>query len=729
MLLQLFLALMLVTSAAAAPAGDGGEALREAAGAGDLARVRALLESGVPVDAPAPRYGQTALLFAAERGHDEIVKLLLDRGANVNARETFFRTTPLKAALGGGHLALARLLLERGASDAADALSVALERGDLDLARAALATGRIRPLELKAARKQSESAGKREFQELLAGAPVTPGAAVAPGAPMQRIPFAVAPERLAACAGRYRTNQGVEVVVAVKDRGLSLAGAGAAEMLLDPVAEDYFETAAGDASVTFAGRAGLIEWAELNRDGDVTELGVVTSDPQPLKAAAAPIEEQIGPRGEPRPWPQFRGAGGSGIGDGQGIPLRWDLKTGKNVRFKTPIPGIALSSPIVWGDRIFVTTAVSASGDKTFRTGIYGDGTSVDDLSEHSFRLYALDAGSGAILWEREVLRAAPTVKRHLKSSLANATPATDGKRVVVLFGAVGLLAAYDVSGGKLWRQEIGILDCNDPQSGSAQWGHASSPILHGDLVIVQGDRRKDSFAAAYRIGTGEQVWRVARDEASTWATPNILPASSGDELVTNGRIIRAYGPRDGKLLWTLAPNSEVVVATPVVGEGRVFITAGYPPVRPIYAVKPGHRGDLTLGEGLHESDAIAWSHPRGGTYIPTPLLYRSHLYLINNNGLLTCYRADTGEQVYQTRIGESGVSFAASPVAADGRLYFTSETGEVYVLRAGPSFELLATNAMDETVMATPAASNGLLVVRTLGHVVGIGVPESAAR
>jgi outer membrane protein assembly factor BamB len=207
-----------------------------------------------------------------------------------------------------------------------------------------------------------------------------------------------------------------------------------------------------------------------------------------------------------------------------------------------------------------------------------------------------------------------------------------------------------------------------------------------------------------------------------------VLASPSGDELLTNGQTIRAYDPRDGKVLWTLGPNSEVVVATPIVADGMAFITAGYPPVRPVYAVRAGQRGNLSLPEGQRASAAIAWSHARGGTYIPTPLHYRGHLYTVNNNGILTCYRADTGEQVYQTRLGAVGASFAASPVAADGRIYFASETGEVYVLRAGPEYELLATNTMDEVVMATPAISNGLMVVRTLGHVVGLAEPTPTA-
>jgi outer membrane protein assembly factor BamB len=713
-------ALVLLAAALAAGAGDPGEALREAARAGDLAKVDALLAAGAPVDAPA-RYGQTPLYFAAEKGHLAVAKRLVERGANVNAQDGFFGASALEMALQGEHRELARYLLAQGAEDAVSALFAAIESDDLELARAALATGLLEPLDLAAARRQVQSA-TGPMSELLAKAAAKP---------RQRPPYKAAPERLSAYAGRYRDQLGKDVTVAVRDNGVALALPGQPEMVLTAVAEDRFDSADGGLSLVFGGRGGLIEWARVNQGGELFFLGAVTSDPTPLRAAAAPgaeMKPEPVPMAAPRPWPQFRGPHASGIGDGQGAPAAWNAATGEGVRFKTPIPGIGLSSPIVWGDRIFVTTAVSGKGDVTFRTGLYGETTSVDDHSEHSFRLYALDAATGRVAWEREVHRGAPQVERHLKSSLANATPATDGERIVVLFGAVGKLAAYDFDGKPLWQRDIGILDANDPQSGSAEWGHASSPILYGDLVLVQGDRRKDSFLAAYRLATGEEVWRVAREEPSTWATPNVLPAPSGDELITNGSTIRAYDPRTGQSLWSLGPSSDVVVATPVVGDGLAFVTAGYPPVRPVFAVRPGQRGDLSLPKGERSSKAIAWSHARGGTYIPSPILYRGILHTCNNNGILTSYRGETGEQLSMIRLsGATTASFSASPVAADGRLYIASETGDVYVLRAGPEPELLAVQPMGETVMSTPAISGGLLVVRTLNHVFGLAQPPAA--
>lgn len=707
-------------AAFAAGAGDPGEALREAARAGDLKQVDALLAAGAPVDAPA-RYGQTPLYFAAEKGHLAVVKRLVERGANVNVEDGFFGASALEMALQGGHVELARYLLAHGAEDAISALGMAIENEDVELARAALATGLIEPLDLAALRREVEGR-TGPIKELLA---------TATAKPRQHPPFKASPDRLSLYAGRYREQNGKDVTVAVRGESVGITLPDQKEMVLAPVAEDRFDSADGNTSVFFGGRGGIIEWARINRGGELTFLSVVTSDPTPLRtAAAAGAEAKPEPMVAPRPWPQFRGPHASGIGDGQGAPAAWNVTTGEGVRFKTPIPGIGLASPIVWGERIFLTTAVSSKGDTTFRTGLYGDTASVNDHSEHSFRLYALDAATGKVAWEREVFRGEPKVERHLKSSLANSTPATDGERIVVLFGAVGKLAAYDFEGKQLWQRDIGILDSNDPQSGSAEWGHASSPILYGDLVLVQGDRRKDSFIAAYRLATGEEVWKVAREEPSTWGTPNVLPAPSGDELIANGPTIRAYDPRTGKPLWNLGPSSEVVVATPVIGDGLAYVTAGYPPVRPVFAVRPGQRGDISLPKGERSSKAIAWSHARGGTYIPSPILYRGILYTCNNNGILTAYRAETGEQLSIIRLSaNTTASFSASPVAADGKLYFASETGDVYVLRAGPEPELLSVQPMGETVMSTPAISGGLMVVRTLNHVYGLTQPAAERR
>ncbi len=220
-------------------------------------------------------------------------------------------------------------------------------------------------------------------------------------------------------------------------------------------------------------------------------------------------------------------------------------------------------------------------------------------------------------------------------------------------------------------------------------------------------------------------MWKTRREEdVPSWGSPTVYRGEKRDELITNGNIIRGYDPASGKELWRLTPNSEVTVATPVVAHDLFYVTAGYPPARPVYAIRPGARGDISMPEGTDSSEAIAWSKNRGGTYMPTPIVYGDYLYTCANNGRLTAYEAKTGELVYRQRVG-SGGSFTASPVAADGRLYFTNEDGDIVVARAGAEYEELARNEMGEVVMSTPAISGGLLVVRTLKHVYGLGEPE----
>ena len=428
------------------------------------------------------------------------------------------------------------------------------------------------------------------------------------------------------------------------------------------------------------------------------------------------------PAHQNRTWGSFRGQQAAGFLDGQDLPLTWNVESGQNVRWKTPVPGIATSSPVAWENRVFVTTAHGESADTTFRTGLYGDVAPVEDLSEHSWKLYSIDLGTGRIVWEQLVHKGIPLVKRHPKSSQANSTPTTDGRNVVVLFGSIGILANFDFDGKLLWKKDLGILNSGWFYNADYEWGHSSSPVIYRDSVIVQSDVQGQSYLAAFRLADGEEIWRSERDEIPTWGTPTVYEGPTGSEVVTNGTTIRGYDPTDGKLLWWLAPNSEVTVGTPIIHENLIIVTAGYPPVRPIYAVRPGSRGNLSLPEGAESSSSIAWSRSRGGTYIPTPIAYRGYLYMNANNGRLTCYDASNGEQIYRARIGGTGGSFAASPVASDGKLFFSAEDGTIYVAKAGPIYEDLAQNEMGEVIMASPAISNRTLVVRTLGHLYGIG-------
>jgi outer membrane protein assembly factor BamB len=247
--------------------------------------------------------------------------------------------------------------------------------------------------------------------------------------------------------------------------------------------------------------------------------------------------------------------------------------------------------------------------------------------------------------------------------------------------------------------------------------------------VIVQVDTGKDSFVAAFDLRDGKQVWRTPREEIPSWGTPTVVEGAGKPELVTNAtKFVRGYDPETGKELWRLSRNAEITVPTPIAGEGLVFVTSGYRPVQPIYAIKPGASGDISLKEGKTENDKIAWSTSRNGPYMPTPVLYGKHLYICSNNGVVTCYEAKTGKQVYKERLGGSA-TYTASPVAADGRLYFTSEENGVVVVNAGPKFEKVAVNPVGEVCMATPAISDGMIFVRGEHHLFAFARPSLVKR
>ena len=429
-------------------------------------------------------------------------------------------------------------------------------------------------------------------------------------------------------------------------------------------------------------------------------------------------------------WPSFRGPQASGVAEGP-APTAWNAETAKNVLWKTPIPGLAHSSPVVWGDRVFVTTAVSTEANPPFRHGLYGDVEPVESKPEHSWRVLALDRKTGKVLWERVAHSGVPQVKRHPKATHANSTPATDGEHVVALFGSAGLFC-YGVDGTLHWKKDLGVLDAGWFYDPSYQWEYAASPILYKNLVIVQADLQKGSFIAAYDLKDGRQVWRTERDEIPSWATPSVFETAKRAEVVTNAtKHVRGYDPLTGKELWRLAGNSEVVAPTPIAAHGLAYVTAGYSPIQPIYAIRLGAaNGDITLPEGKEATEAVAWSKRRGGPYMPTPIVYGDLLYTCSNNGVLTAYDAKTGAQVYRERIaGTASVAFSASPVAADGKLYFASEDGEVYVVKTGPKFELLATNPMGEVLMATPAITDGMILVRGRSHLFAIAEAGTEAK
>jgi outer membrane protein assembly factor BamB len=613
------------------------------------------------------------LLWEAARGGDTArIVAALGQGADVNAKSRY-DVTALIFAAGSGRLEAVKLLVARGANvNALDtfyrssAAGMALSQGHTDVVLVLLQNG-------------------SDADPLLATGVVVNNEAVVK----------------AALAGRV-TRQGLQTAVGLAEKTKRAAFAALIKGALDRLPADAAANATPPAPAAPA---------------PTPTPTIATPAPAP-PVARPPITRSTGPRH----WPAFRGDRSAGNGDGQRAVTEWDVASGRNIKWKTPIPGIATSSPIVWGNRIFATTAIGKSGDNTFRTGLYGDVKPVDDLSPHEWKIYSLDKATGKILWERTAFAGVPNTKRHTKSSQASSTPATDGRHVVAVFGSAGLLVAWDFNGNELWRVNLGTLDNGWFFDPSFQWGHSSSPIIHRNSVIVQADVQKGSYIAAWDLDTGKALWRTARtDEISTWGTPTIASTTDGrDVLVTNGTKVRGYDPSTGALLWTLGPNSEITVGTPVASNGLVYVTGGYPPVRPIYAIRPGAKGDISLSKGQESSAAIAWSNMTEGTYIPTPIVYDGYLFTLNLNGIVNAYDPQNGQRAFRGRVGTG--AFSASPVGADGRLYIASEDGEVYVLEAAEGLTQIARNDMKEVIMATPAISDGLIVVRTLGHLYGIG-------
>jgi outer membrane protein assembly factor BamB len=421
-------------------------------------------------------------------------------------------------------------------------------------------------------------------------------------------------------------------------------------------------------------------------------------------------------------WPSFRGPLASGVADGQRLPERWDGTTGEHVLWKVPVPGLAHSSPIVWGHRVFVTSAVSSDPNATFKPGLYGDGDASEDRTPHRWMVYAFDTRTGERVWERVAHEGVPIEKRHIKSTYASATPATDGRIVVAWFGSHGV-HAYSVDGDPLWRVDLGRVDMGAYDIPTYEWGPASSPIIWNDLVILQCDTQADSFLLALDARTGEVRWKADRDELPSWGTPMVLPTSSGPELVTNAsNFIRGYDPRTGEERWRLGGSSKITAPTPILAGGLVLVASGRAPERPLFAVRPGARGDLTLPDGESSVGHIAWSYTGRGSYMPTPLYYDGIVYVLNNNGIFDAYEAATGREVYRQRLPDVGSGFSASPVAADGRIYLASEDGDILVVAAGREFRHLGTNPIGDLLMATPALSNGVMYVRSAGHLFAIG-------
>ena len=421
-------------------------------------------------------------------------------------------------------------------------------------------------------------------------------------------------------------------------------------------------------------------------------------------------------------WPGFRGIEARGVDEQATPPLQWSVPASKLVRWRVPVAGLGHSSPVVWGDQVCTATAISGTPDPQLKVGLYGDIESVRDTTSHRWMVLCFDKQTGALRWERTAKSGVPIIKRHPKSTHASSTLATDGRHLVAFFGSEGLYA-YDMKGELLWKKDFGTLDSGFFIAPEAQWGFASSPIIRDGRLVIQVDVQKGSFVAAFDVRTGRELWRTPRADVPTWSTPAIVAMNGRDQVIVNGwKHIGGYDLETGKEVWRMTGGGDIPVPTPITGQGLVFITNAHGKMSPIYAIKPTATGDISLKEGETSNQHIAWSYVRDGGYMQTPILYGDILYVCRDNGVLSAFDAKTGQRHYQARLGNGSTGFSASAVAAAGRLYYTSEDGDVYVVKAGPAFELLATNPLGEVAMATPAISEGALIFRTRDHLLAIG-------
>ena len=405
-------------------------------------------------------------------------------------------------------------------------------------------------------------------------------------------------------------------------------------------------------------------------------------------------------------WPQWRGPDGSGISNEKNLPAEWSPT--KNIKWKTPIEGRSHSSPIVWGNRIFLTTAVEGAevpGAKAVNHKFDGKDfvhpDSVGANKKHTFKVIALDRDSGKMVWQSTAWEGTPFDDRHRKSSYAASTPATDGKMVYAYFGTEGLYA-YDFKGKLVWKADIGKI-------ATLGMGTSTSPILFDNLVIVQADEEtaSSSHIIALDKKTGKEVWKTPRKIQVSWATPLLVRTATRTELITSGtENVISYDPATGKELWRHKGLESNAIPSPVANNEMVYLVAGYP-AKIAYGIRLGQTGDLT------GTPNVPWKYEKGTAYVPSPILYGDYLYLTTDRGILTAIDAKTGEVKYEGGRIPIPATFTASPVAFEGKILMTSEDGDTFIIKAGPKHEIIGTNSVGEAVYASPAIADGRIFIR----------------
>lgn len=420
-------------------------------------------------------------------------------------------------------------------------------------------------------------------------------------------------------------------------------------------------------------------------------------------------------------WTGFRGTLAKGVFDNANLPDSWNVLEGKNIKWSVEIPGLGLSCPVIWGNKVFITTAVSQRDNSGLKTGIYGDVAPIKDNSEHEWKVLCYDKNKGRLIWENTAHTGIPKIRRHPKSTHANCTVATDGKHVVAFFGSEGLYC-YDLNGNYLWKRNFGILRSVFFAARSAEWEFGSSPVLYDGKVIVQCDVLENSFLAALDADTGAELWKVKRDDYPSWATPNIYENKGQSIVVVNGyKHMGGYDLETGQEIWRMSGGGDIPIPTPLIGENLIYFNSAHGRQSPIIAVNKDAVGTITLEENQKSNEYVSWILPREGPYMQTMILYKKLLYSCRWNGTISCYNASTGDRIYRNKLGRVE-SFTASPVIADGKLYISDDEGTVYIVRTGTEFKVLNTFSLGDICMTSPAISRGIMIFRTQHNLIAIG-------
>ena len=421
-------------------------------------------------------------------------------------------------------------------------------------------------------------------------------------------------------------------------------------------------------------------------------------------------------------WPQFRGPGARGVAKGKGLPTTWS--TTENVKWCVPVPGRGWSSPVIWGDKVFLSSAISTGKEKTVKKGLYfGGNEKTPSPNQHRWMIYCFSFESGEKLWEQEANVGKPLTPRHIKNNYAPETQVTDGNLIYTYFADQGLFA-NDLDGELKWKRKMKAYKTR------YNWGSAASPALHGDFIYILNDNEQNSFIEAIDKNTGETSWRRDRNEKSNWSTPFVWENSLRTEIITIGTgKTRSYG-LDGTLLWKLvADMSSITIATPFTAHGLLYVTSGYvgDKHKPIYAIQPGGKGTINLKKNRPVDKSIVWRQPNAAPYNPSTLVYKDLLYVLYDFGFLACFNAKTGEKIYDKVRARKRqrTPFTASPWAYNDKVFCLSEDGDCFVYKAGRKNELLHINKLDELCMATPGIARGNLFIRTASKLYRISKQE----